>query len=503
MEEMATKVQGCISSATFGGEHLLCYRGIKPEDYVFSDESQLTKFLSLTEECKPQYSPMTYEANNSSKLVQDLHYMWNVPLDFSGSYFEDHQLIYNELVEHRTSWRGKYVAVFYSPSGFITKRYELQPLPDYIRWVKTGDLHYLPFEETSAIYNGPWMDIPDAFLPTKVLDLCFNVMHDPPENILKQISLLAWIPLHEVREYQTKLEEQLKSQVKLEQERLQWKQAPIYRDNTKQKLEVMCRQEGIPATPTMAKHQLCSLILQKREQSEPPLVLGPLYSGRLSSLPSSVSGISQITVAKLKTILRAHSLPYLGCKDELVLRVFMLKHGHADKAGLREKNQLKDLVKLAKELITKLQHMHLTGHVYRVRKYSTHVNKTFVPMPSHITGENNLSHLYDPLMEYVNNLRHNSIPEQTSNAPINPDNDNNSNKEQFAQIGAIVDVKWTASEVRGTDWKAGWYRAEVQGYCEDTDIVTLHYVSEPDETYEEELEQLLHQKKIKLLKSPI
>ena len=119
-------------------------------------------------------------------------------------------------------------------------------------------------------------------------------------------------------------------------------------------------------------------------------------------------------------------------------------------------------------------------------------------MPSHITGENDLSHLYDPLMEYVNNLRHNSIPEQTSNAPINPDNDNNSNKEQFAQIGAIVDVKWTASEVRGTDWKAGWYRAEVQGYCEDTDIVTLHYVSEPDETYEEELEQLLHQKKIKL-----
>lgn len=51
MEELATKVQGCISSATFGGEHLLCYRGIKPEDFVFSDESQLTKFLSLTEEC--------------------------------------------------------------------------------------------------------------------------------------------------------------------------------------------------------------------------------------------------------------------------------------------------------------------------------------------------------------------------------------------------------------------------------------------------------------------
>ena len=121
---------------------------------------------------------------------------------------------------------------------------------------------------------------------------------------------------------------------------------------------------------------------------------------------------------------------------------------------------------------------------------------------AHITGEEDLLHLFNPLIEYVNSLRHNSTPSQTSNVPIDQDNDNK-NKEQFPQIGAIVDVKWSASEVRGTDWKAGWYRAEVQAYCEDTDILTLRYVSEPDETYEEELEQLLNQKKIKLLKSPI
>ena len=28
-------------------------------------------------------------------------------------------------------------------------------------------------------------------------------MHDPPEDVMKQISFLAWIPPHEVREYQT------------------------------------------------------------------------------------------------------------------------------------------------------------------------------------------------------------------------------------------------------------------------------------------------------------
>ena len=41
-----------------------------------------------------------------------------------------------------------------------------------------------------------------------------------------------------------------------------------------------------------------------------------------------------------------------------------------------------------------------------------------------------------------------STAAQTSNAPIDPDNDD-SNKEQFAQIGALVNVKWTASEVIG------------------------------------------------------
>ena len=49
----------------------------------------------------------------------------------------------------------------------------------------------------------------------------------------------------------------------------------------------------------------------------------------------------------------------------------MLKQGRAAEAALREKKQL---VKLANEVIAKLQHMHLTEHVYRVRKYNTHVN---------------------------------------------------------------------------------------------------------------------------------
>ena len=101
----------------------------------------------------------------------------------------------------------------------------------------------------------------------------------------------------------------------------------------------------------------------------------------------------------LKTVLKTHNLPYLGTKDQLVLRVLMLRHGHADEASLKEVNQLKDFVNLAKQLITQQQTLNLTSHCYRVRKYSTFTGKTFVPMPSHVNGEEDLSNLFVPLLK--------------------------------------------------------------------------------------------------------
>jgi hypothetical protein len=56
----------------------------------------------------------------------------------------------------------------------------------------------------------------------------------------------------------------------------------------------------------------------------------------------------------------------------------------------------------------------------------------------HCNGGRNIMHIY---------VCHNSTPAQISNAPINPDSD----EKEFAQIGAIVDTKWTVSEVCGTD----------------------------------------------------
>ena len=46
-------------------------------------------------------------------------------------------------------------------------------------------------------------------------------------------------------------------------------------------------------------------------------------------------------------------------------------------------------------------------------------------------------------------------------------------KEQVTQTGAIFSIQWSASEGGDSGWKPGWYKGEVHGYCEESDILTL------------------------------
>ena len=168
--DMAEVIQGCICYGSFGKEQLLCYRGIKMEDYLFNDDRNMITFLSLSENAKHECIP-SYKVQQN-RLLQDLHYTWETPLKVTGTYLKDHLLIHNELLKDKvTYWRDKYTTVLYSPEVDIAcNRYELQLLPDYIRWIKTGELHYLPLEETSNLARGQsWTDIPGVFSPQRYL----------------------------------------------------------------------------------------------------------------------------------------------------------------------------------------------------------------------------------------------------------------------------------------------------------------------------------------------
>ena len=74
---------------------------------------------------------------------------------------------------------------------------------------------------------------------------------------------------------------------------------------------------------------------------------------------------------------------------------------------------------------------------------------------------------------------------------------------QTTQTGSTIKVHWLREEIRDTRWRSGWYVATVHKYCEETDMLTTTYVSEPNQTCDEELLPLLSNSKIKLLWSPL
>ena len=49
--------------------------------------------------------------------------------------------------------------------------------------------------------------------------------------------------------------------------------------------------------------------------------------------------------------------------------------------------------------------------------------------------------------------------------------------EQFYEVGARISVRWTRAEIGDTNWRAGWYVAEVQESDPEHDEITVQFVS--------------------------
>ena len=196
MERMTKEIRGCIIQGSFGGRPLHAFRGVKHCNFIFTDQNELHTFLDLNEQGKMQFCPAKYTANGGEMLTT-LHMLWEVDEEFEGEYMRDYQTLHNELTEEgRTAWLDKYTTALYSAKEDV-RRYELQPIPDYLRWFKTSELHYLPLEERMLLL-GPWDDIPSVYLPSKVWNLCFNIFQHPSDDIIHLISLLSWTTPQEV-----------------------------------------------------------------------------------------------------------------------------------------------------------------------------------------------------------------------------------------------------------------------------------------------------------------
>ena len=117
----------------------------------------------------------------------------------------------------------------------------------------------------------------------------------------------------------------------------------------KDELERMCKAVNINIPPNTNKHELVRLLCQQKGEAPPPTPI--LYNGNLSSLPSTLPSIRKLSVRSLWAILNIHGILICGNKDQIVIRVFLLKHSRLSAIFGREKQAFEDLIKLVEELI--------------------------------------------------------------------------------------------------------------------------------------------------------
>lgn len=258
--------------------------------------------------------------------------------------------------------------------------------------------------EVALLESGPWDEIPALFLPSKILSTCFEIAADPPPNIQKLIALLAWVNPTDLSEFYSKLKTQLESTLIADKEREKWKSHSLYKENTKPQLEAICRKLNIPVTSSITKHQLVSLIAQKRGISEPANSL-PLYSSRITSLPTSTSAISHMPVAQLRAVLQHHNVSVSGTKDQLVLKVYLLRHGRTAAISAKEE-QVKDLIQITKQLIFAQRKLQLSTHTYQQRTYTSTTCKHYIIVEG-VRSETDLTNIFSPLVGFIDAFRFN------------------------------------------------------------------------------------------------
>ena len=113
---------------------------------------------------------------------------WKIDENYIGQYAEDYKVIANQSGV-RTANKDKYGTMLRDASHFDDHNGKiLQPIPDYICWINSGELHFLSYDKTEQLARDkPEITDCDIFLPTRILD----IENDPSNEILQQLALLS------------------------------------------------------------------------------------------------------------------------------------------------------------------------------------------------------------------------------------------------------------------------------------------------------------------------
>lgn len=164
-----------------------------------------------------------------------------------------------------------------------------------------------------------------------MLDLAYRVFWKPEPALLKQVAFLAWISDQEADNY-------FKESERLVQETLN-------DDLVKQELETMCLAKRISFVGK--KHELVAKLAEEKDANRDVCI----YDGIISNVPSSVSPLNKQPVRYLRAVLSHHGILGVGAKEELIIRIGLLKCGQQQVVFSRERKALVELISMFKELL--------------------------------------------------------------------------------------------------------------------------------------------------------
>ena len=163
--------------------------------------------------------------------------------------------------------------------------------------------------------------------------MAYNVFVDVPESTEEGLAFLTWLPRSELKQALNEQKDVCQEEMRKDGLREKLIESGLYEHN-KAKLAKMYPENNLSTIGTkldlaerLAKHLGVNLDHET-----------PLYVGDLNSIQ-----IRRLSAAKLRAILQFHNVSTLGTKDQLTLKVSLLR---ANRRHLIHSNELKRLLEL-------------------------------------------------------------------------------------------------------------------------------------------------------------
>lgn len=296
-----------------------------------------------------------------NSLTAELSELWEFRLP-RRKYFDDYAMV-NNLRGEISSWSDKYSTTIYGPK-FPGDKFELQPIPDYVRWFKTGgELHYLTTEETRVITKSisSLQTTPGLFLAEKLICNLHEVVPHVADEIIREYAILCWIPVSTLKGRLEELNEKMKKDLANHTKWLTHKLFHLTVDELREK----CSKLKVSAKGI--KHELVERIAAAEKITIPDEVKFP----SLQDIPASLAQISKLPASHMKMILFDKGLCSLGTKDEVALRLYLVKNNKVNMVAYHIRKSIGAKIEIAERIIKEELKESTTAPIRRQRKHQT------------------------------------------------------------------------------------------------------------------------------------